>query len=130
MLASEIHPHLLTYPQQAKLVTPFDQWTPPNITIPTPPTDIEHTDANVRNGLNGWAAEVAKRGRDSFGNPLVELGVDHSTAHIEEVRRARQQRLQEKSHKFRQVSLENSWKLGHEEGDWTERGTCFVNVDP
>lgn len=126
---SEIHP-IPSRSEQAKKVTPFDQWSPPSITIPRPPTDIEYTDDNVRNGLNGWADDVAELARDSYGNPLVELGVDHSTEHQEAKRRERQRRRNEKETKFNQVSLGDSWKLGVEGLTWTEKRTCSVNADP
>lgn len=123
------HPPHPSKREQAKMVTPFDEWTPGKITIPIPPNDIEHTQANVRNGLNGWADSVVKFGRDSYGNPLVDLGVDHTTARLEEQRKARRRRIKAASNKFNQVSLENAFKFGLEDTEWTESGTCSVNTD-
>ncbi|BEI81513.1 hypothetical protein CcaverHIS002_0206730 [Cutaneotrichosporon cavernicola] len=114
---------------QAKMVTPFDEWTPGKITIPKPPTDIDHTEANVRNGLNGWADDVIKHGKDSYGNPFVDLGVDHSTPHLDEQRRARRQRTHANRNKFNQTSLEDAFKFGLEDVEWTETRTCSVNTD-
>jgi hypothetical protein len=111
------------------MVTPFDEWTPGKITIPKPPTDMEHTEANVRDGLNGWADDVIKYGRDSHGNPLVDLGVDHTTARLEEQARARKARQQANKNKFNQTSLEDAFKFGLEGTEWTETRTCSVSGD-
>ncbi|CAK9784578.1 hypothetical protein CC85DRAFT_282996 [Cutaneotrichosporon oleaginosum] len=114
---------------QASMVTPYQEWSPGKITIPMPPKDIEHTESNVRNGLDGWDRDVVEYGRDSYGNPFIDLGVDHTTAHAEEQKRARRARKQVANHKLTQLSLEDALKIGTEDGEWTEDSTCSVNTD-
>lgn len=115
--ASAFHA-LASKKDQARKVTPFQEWSSKPITVPTPPSGIELTEETIRLGLGGWADAVLENGRDSYGQRFADLGVDPEVeaARIHE----RNVKRKENTSKAAPVQLEDSWLVGQENSDWLE----------
>lgn len=102
---------------------------PISVPAPPPPSEVAYSDANVRDGLNGWQDSVNQHARDSHGQPFVDSNINHSLevqAKIEEQRRLRQRGRQAERAK---VSAADAFKLGDPSSGWVEPMTCDRNFD-
>lgn len=102
---------------------------PISLPAPPPPSEVPYTDANVRNGLNGWQDKVNQHGRDSHGQPFVDSTINHSLEAQAQVDEERKKRYRGRHTERVQVSAADAFKIGDPDSGWVEPITCTRDFD-
>lgn len=104
--------------EQARKVAPFHEWAPAPITVPEPPSN-NITYQDIRGGIRGWVDATQQQGRDSHGQPFVDLGIKSEYEVLQREQQAAK-RPEANANSRASVSLADSWRIGREDGDWVE----------
>lgn len=101
------------------------------ISVPAPPpaSEVPYTDANVRNGLNGWQDAVNEHARDSHGQPFVNSAINHSLEAQAQIDEQRKKRYRGRHTERVQVPAADAFKIGDPDSGWVEPLTCTRDFD-
>lgn len=102
---------------------------PISVPVPPPPSEVPYTDANVRNGLNGWQDQVNQHARDSHGQPFIDSTDNHSLEAQAKVEEERKKRYRGRHTGRVQVPAADAFKIGDPSSGWVEPITCIRDFD-